>query len=48
MFNCNGTIVEESDEGRIIQLTGDQRQGVAKFFTEEGIAARENIKIHGA
>ena len=48
MFNCNGAIVEDKDEGKIIQLTGDQRQGCAKFFAEEGIAEKEYIKVHGA
>lgn len=46
-LNCNGTIVEEK-ENEVVQLTGDQRTNVAKFFEEEGIAKKENIKIHGA
>eukprot|EP00331_Platyophrya_macrostoma_P033932 CAMPEP_0176443696 /NCGR_PEP_ID=MMETSP0127-20121128/22593_1 /TAXON_ID=938130 /ORGANISM="Platyophrya macrostoma, Strain WH" /LENGTH=102 /DNA_ID=CAMNT_0017829007 /DNA_START=6 /DNA_END=314 /DNA_ORIENTATION=+ len=47
-FNCNGTIVEEKDGSKVIQLTGDQRTGCAQFFREEGIADKENIKVHGA
>ena len=47
LFNCNGTIVEDEEMGTVIQLQGDKRKDVAKFLLEEGIASREEIKIHG-
>ena len=47
LFNCNGTIVEDEEMGTVIQLQGDKRKDVALFLLEEGIANREEIKIHG-
>lgn len=48
-YNCNGAIHkdEENTDG-VIQLQGDKRKDVAKFLVEEGIASKEEIKIHGA
>eukprot|EP00689_Sawyeria_marylandensis_P002002 EC822854.1.p1 GENE.EC822854.1~~EC822854.1.p1 ORF type:complete len:56 (+),score=22.51 EC822854.1:196-363(+) len=31
-FCCNGTIVEDKELGKIIQLTGDQRKSVSEFL----------------
>ena len=47
MFHCNGTVVEDEEKGMIIQLQGDFRKALALFFIEEGIATKEEIKIHG-
>ena len=47
MFHCNGTVVEDEEKGMIIQLQGDFRRELAQFFIEEGIATKEEIKIHG-
>ena len=47
MFHCNGTVVEDEEKGLIIQLQGDFRRVLAQFFIEEGIATKEEIKIHG-
>ncbi len=46
-FCCNGTIVDDEELGKIIQLTGDQRESVSKFLIEEGISTKSAIKIHG-
>lgn len=46
-FSCNGTIHEDEEMGTVIQLQGDKRKDVAKFLLEEGIATKEEIKIHG-
>lgn len=46
-FCCNGTIVDDDELGKIIQLTGDQRESVSKFLIEEGISTKGSIKIHG-
>eukprot|EP01071_Lankesteria_metandrocarpae_P005769 Lankesteria_metandrocarpae@DN4121_c0_g1_i3.p1 len=48
VFNCNGTVIENPEMGLIIQLQGDQRKKVADFLFDEGIASREDIKVHGA
>ena len=47
MFHCNGTVVTDEEKGLIIQLQGDFRKDVALFFIEEGIATKDEIKIHG-
>lgn len=44
---CNGTVVETEENGDVLQLSGDQRQNVLAFLVEEGIAKKENVKMHG-
>ena len=44
---CNGTVTEHKTWGTILQLQGDRRRDVQKFFVEEGIASKEEIKMHG-
>jgi translation initiation factor 1 len=46
-FCCNGTIVDDQELGKIIQLSGDQRESVSKFLIEEGLSTKSAIKIHG-
>lgn len=46
-FCCNGTIVDDEELGKIIQLSGDQRESVSKFLIEEGLSTKSVIKIHG-
>eukprot|EP00761_Pharyngomonas_kirbyi_P011279 gb/GECH01011304.1/.p1 GENE.gb/GECH01011304.1/~~gb/GECH01011304.1/.p1 ORF type:complete len:111 (+),score=15.44 gb/GECH01011304.1/:1-333(+) len=46
-FCCNGTIVDDEELGKIIQLSGDQRKSVSMFLVKESIVAKENLKIHG-
>lgn len=33
---------------RVIKISGDHREDISNFFYEEGIAERENIRVHGA
>ena len=44
---CNGTTNEDPRWGTIIQLQGDHRRDIFKFLIEEGIARKEEIKVHG-
>merc|ERR1712032_788830 len=47
-FCCNGTVVEDADLGKVIQLQGDQRKNVQSFLVSESIVKnRDLIKIHG-
>ena len=46
-FCCNGTIVDDNEGNKILQLTGDQRKNVADFLTTEKICKKEQVKIHG-
>lgn len=47
VFACNGTIVDDEEQGEVIQLSGDQRHKVANVLVDEGVASKEEIKIHG-
>jgi len=45
-FACNGTLVDDEEAGKVIQLQGDQRLKISNFLTEEGIP-KNTIKLHG-
>ena len=47
---CNGTIVNDSEMGEVIQLQGDQRKDVQEFLIDkkEGLELdAKTIKVHG-
>ncbi|KAF2453116.1 translation initiation factor SUI1 [Lineolata rhizophorae] len=49
-FACNGTIVNDSEMGEVIQLQGDQRKDVHDFLIDkkEGLELDDKtIKVHG-
>lgn len=47
-FACNGTIVQDEDLGKVIQLQGDQRSRVVQYLSEENrFVSRNRIKVHG-
>ncbi|EAX94592.1 Translation initiation factor SUI1 family protein [Trichomonas vaginalis G3] len=46
-FCCNGNIIAEENEPKVLQITGDQRQNVAEFLINEKIAPKEMVIIHG-
>ncbi|KAH7443396.1 hypothetical protein KP509_02G032700 [Ceratopteris richardii] len=46
-FCCNGTVVQDTELGQVIQLQGDQRKNVSQFLVQAGLVKKENIKIHG-
>jgi len=47
-FCCNGTVVEDPELGKVIQLQGDQRKNVHAFLvTEKIVKNKDLIKIHG-
>ncbi|PWA61670.1 eukaryotic translation initiation factor SUI1 [Artemisia annua] len=46
-FCCNGTIVQDKELGKVIQLQGDQRKNSSTFLTGVGVVKRDQIKIHG-
>ncbi|EME86792.1 uncharacterized protein MYCFIDRAFT_186871 [Pseudocercospora fijiensis CIRAD86] len=48
--SCNGTIVNDSEMGEVIQLQGDQRKDVQEFLIDkkEGLELdAKTIKVHG-
>eukprot|EP00118_Oscarella_pearsei_P025048 m.307379 g.307379 ORF g.307379 m.307379 type:complete len:115 (+) comp42214_c0_seq1:71-415(+) len=46
-FACNGTVVMHPEYGEVLQFQGDQRNHIARFLTRIGLAAEEQIKMHG-
>ena len=46
-FQCNGCISEDKEYGKIIQLSGDQKENVKNFLIEQEIYKIENIVVHG-
>jgi translation initiation factor 1 len=46
-FHCNGSIQADPDLGKVVQLSGDQRQNVSSFLVDEGICKKDQIIIHG-
>lgn len=46
-FCCNGCVVENKELGKVIQLQGDQREKVKGFLSDEDIASKKMIKVHG-
>jgi translation initiation factor 1 len=46
-FQCNGSITQDAELGEVIQLSGDQRTNVRKFFIEEEVCYEDQIVLHG-
>ncbi|KAJ1880742.1 Eukaryotic translation initiation factor eIF-1 [Kickxella alabastrina] len=46
-FACIGTVVADEEHGSIIQLSGDHRIPLKEFLISEGIANKNNVKVHG-
>lgn len=46
-FQCNGSVTQDPELGEIIQLSGDQRTNVRKFFVEQDVCHEDQIVIHG-
>lgn len=47
IMNCNGTILEDENFGKIIQIQGDKRKDIKTFLLENNISTEEDIIIHG-
>lgn len=46
-FNTNGTVVDHSTHGLVIQMQGDQRENIRKSLINDGFAKADKIKVHG-
>ncbi|KAJ2666210.1 Eukaryotic translation initiation factor eIF-1 [Coemansia sp. RSA 1199] len=46
-FGCLGTIVDDDDFGKVIQLSGNQCTKLIEFLVGEGIAKKDDIQVHG-
>ncbi|KAG5538120.1 hypothetical protein RHGRI_025263 [Rhododendron griersonianum] len=47
LTTVQGTVVQDKELGKVIQLQGDQRKNVSNFLVQAGIAKKDQIKIHG-
>eukprot|EP00887_Chlorella_sp_A99_P008054 scaffold12.g8054.t1 len=45
---CNGTVVEDDELGKVLQLQGDQRKQVSAFLIQNELAKKDQVKVHGA
>jgi translation initiation factor 1 len=46
-LHCNGSIEDNKEFGKVIQLSGDKRKEVYEFFVKENIGTKDTIKLHG-
>ncbi|XP_070275166.1 eukaryotic translation initiation factor 1-like [Myotis yumanensis] len=45
-FACNGTVIEHSEYGEIIQLQGDQSKNTCQFLVETRLTKDDHLKVH--
>ena len=45
-FCCNGTVVEDTELGQVIQLQGDQRKNVSSFLVANKLAKKVRKAVH--
>jgi translation initiation factor 1 len=46
-YSTNGTLINDAEMGKVIQLQGDQRKNVLDFLTNYKICGRTEVKVHG-
>lgn len=49
-FSCNGNVIEDEEEGEVMQLQGDQRDNVKQWILDNQVIAKneaDRIVIHG-
>eukprot|EP00601_Ochromonadales_sp_CCMP2298_P013693 CAMPEP_0173216948 /NCGR_PEP_ID=MMETSP1142-20121109/206_1 /TAXON_ID=483371 /ORGANISM="non described non described, Strain CCMP2298" /LENGTH=124 /DNA_ID=CAMNT_0014144439 /DNA_START=34 /DNA_END=409 /DNA_ORIENTATION=- len=46
-FKCNGSVTIDPELGEILQLSGDQRTNVWKFFVDQEVCHEDQIVLHG-
>lgn len=46
-YHTNGTVMNDSELGQVIQLQGDQRNNVVDFLVRFQICQKQEIKVHG-
>ncbi|KAK3736616.1 hypothetical protein QZH41_018290 [Actinostola sp. cb2023] len=46
-FACNGTVVDHTEYGEVIQLQGDQRKNASQFLMSIQLVKAEQLKVHG-
>ena len=47
LWSCSGVVIHSDEHGDIIQLSGNNRAPVQQLLLEEGLATKQEIKMHG-
>ena len=47
LWSCSGVVIHSDEHGDIIQLSGNNRALVQQLLLEEGLATKQEIKMHG-
>ncbi len=47
-YCCNGTVIEDEELGKVLQLQGDQRKNVSAFLLGNQLCKKDQIKVHGS
>jgi translation initiation factor 1 len=47
LFSCNGSISNDDNGLKVLQLQGDKRKELCDFFVTQDIVHEEGIKMHG-
>ena len=45
-WGCNGTVIDDKQAGKVIQLQGNWSENIKQFLLEERLATDGNLKIH--
>lgn len=46
-YKCGGSIVQDDNENKVIQVTGDQRSNIRTFFIDCNVMDEDQIIMHG-
>lgn len=46
-YNCNGSIIKDSNYGEIMTFTGDQKENIYNFLIDQEIYNKEDIIVKG-
>ena len=46
-FSCNGSISNDNEYGKVIQMSGDQRENSKQWLVKEGLVNEKDVVIHG-
>ena len=47
IYKCGGTVLRDDNQNQVLQLSGDQRNNIYKFFIDYNVMDKENIILHG-
>jgi len=45
-LNCNGCIIEDEENGKILQVQGDHRNSIKIYILDNNISLKEDIIMH--